>query len=1107
MKPYSQFHLVSDKVGAVKRLYTERQDIEFTYTFENFFHPFIGELIQKLNKNSLPGLLDPKYHQSLKIDFFNTFYTLLASELVKIESFPKEIDLRYGGPYANYNWELFFHVPLTIAVHLSKNQRFAEAQRWFHYIFDPTCTDTSVPTPQRFWKFLAFRQAGDVMQIDELLRLLSKKDPASEEARKSILDGYEASKNKPFQPHAVARTRQIAYQYNVVMKYLDNLIAWGDSLFRQDTIESINEATQIYVLASNLLGPRPQKIPSPGTTKPQTFAQLKTRGLDATGNALVELEGKFPLNLGLPQIQGKDPDTAAPLFGIGRTLYFCIPHNEKLLGYWDTVADRLFKIRHCMNIEGIVRQLALFDPPIDPGMLVKAAAAGIDIGSVVNGLNQPVSSVRSILFLQKALELCGEVRSLGAALLSAIEKGEGERLALLRQSHEIKIQQMQQDVRFLQWKQAQEATKSLLTSRTTALERLHYYQRLLGLPADPNAPGTISLKRQELTEQNFEDEYAKLVGQYDQNLFLQAHPKLQLTGSTSPANQSGASGQGSLNLNANENVELNEHLPDAKRNQALAFAARQLAPPFSMLPDFPINLHFWGIGGTIIFGGSSLTKNIQTGADILDLMASRDNHDASSASKTSAYERRADDWILQYNLAAHELMQIGRQILTSLIAEQVAHHEYENTKKLIENAQEVDRFLHEKFTNEELYAWMQGEISRLYYEYYRFAFDTARKAEQTMKRELMRPEVDATTYIKFNYWDGGRKGLLSGEALYLDLKRMEMAYHENNKREYELTKHVSLLQLSPIALLQLRTTGRCTVSLPEELFDMDGPGHYFRRIKTVAVSIPCVTGPYTSINCTLTMLKSSIRTKPVLTDGSYERSGTEDDRFNDSFGSLQTIVTSTGQNDSGLFETNLRDERYLPFEGAGVISEWQLTLPANPSKKEPCQFDYNTISDVILHIRYTAREAGGTLKIGAIANLKNLIETAQTNGSVRLFSIRHEFPTEWAKFQNTPATPVIPLILTLRPEHYPFWSQGNLEVIQRTDLFVKTKKAVEIAYKPDGTGDKDILVKDSSLGNLWAGKLTKAPTKPVSTETEKFTLYFNDQSMEDIWLAITWSGS
>ena len=146
-------------------------------------------------------------------------------------------------------------------------------------------------------------------------------------------------------------------------------------------------------------------------------------------------------------------------------------------------------------------------------------------------------------------------------------------------------------------------------------------------------------------------------------------------------------------------------------------------------------------------------------------------------------------------------MQIGRQILTSLIAEQIAYHEYLNIQQQIKNAQEVDQFLHDKFTNEDLYLWMQGEISRLYYEYYRFAFDTARKAERTMKQELMRPEVDAQDFVKFNYWDGGRKGLLSGEALYLDVKRMEMAYHDNNKRELELTRHVSLRQLNPVALL------------------------------------------------------------------------------------------------------------------------------------------------------------------------------------------------------------------------------------------------------------------------------------------------------------------
>ncbi len=52
-----------------------------------------------------------------------------------------------------------------------------------------------------------------------------------------------------------------------------------------------------------------------------------------------------------------------------------------------------------------------------------------------------------------------------------------------------------------------------------------------------------------------------------------------------------------------------------------------------------------------------------------------------------------------------------------------------------------------------------------------------------MKYELMRKEFDDLNLIKFGYWDGARKGLLSGEALYLDLKRLEMAYHEHNLRE------------------------------------------------------------------------------------------------------------------------------------------------------------------------------------------------------------------------------------------------------------------------------------------------------------------------------------
>jgi hypothetical protein len=354
------------------------------------------------------------------------------------------------------------------------------------------------------------------------------------------------------------------------------------------------------------------------------------------------------------------------------------------------------------------------------------------------------------------------------------------------------------------------------------------------------------------------------------------------------------------------------------------------------------------------------------------------------------------------------------------------------------------------------------------------------------------------TYLQFGYL-AGKEGLLAGEKLYLDVKRMEMAYHELNRREYELTKHVSLLQVDPLALIRLRATGRCTVRLPEELFDMDGPGHYFRRIKSVSVSIPCVTGPYASVNCTLTLLKSSIRITPVAGE-EYAAADVEDPRFSHYFGSVQSIVTSSGQNDSGLFETNLRDERYLPFENSGVISEWQLELPA-----EVRQFNYDTISDVILHIRYTAREGGGLLRNGAVANLTARIEAAEAAGSVRLFSIRHEFPSEWARFKSITLgaeTPVAELGLTLREEHYPFWSQGKLEILHRGTLLArKGNPNVEVS-DPDGEeGVSATLVNDPSLGGLRVGVLQNIA---LLAPTGSLRLFFDDNSMEDLWLALAW---
>ncbi|MFL6201534.1 MAG: insecticidal toxin protein [Thermoanaerobaculia bacterium] len=1066
-----------------------------SYLFSTHFHPYAGRLVRRLIEKSVPGLqaMDTEYVK--KPDgtvvplpdgkprpvFYEDFFAqYVPSGMVEQPHPVKDLDFTSRGAYSVYNWELFYHVPITIAIHLSKNQRFADALRWFHYVFDPT-DNSQGPTPERFWKVKPF-QTTDVKRIEEILvNLATGADPA---LRQETIDNINAWKDAPFRPHVVARYRQSAYMFKTVMAYLDNLIAWGDSLFRQDTGETINEAQQLYVLAANILGPRPQAVPKKGTLRPQTYANFKS-DLDAFGNALVEFEGDIAFDLSPHPGDPADGGEINALRSIGNALYFCIPRNDKLLGYWDTVADRLFKIRNSLNIQGIFRQLPLFEPPIDPALLARAAASGLDVAAIVGGLNQPLPLVRFQLLLQKAAEICQEVKSLGNNLLAAIEKEDNEALAILRARHERVILGLVEAVRYAQLQETAKAREGLEQTLVNAVQRFTYYEMQLG-------------------RQENEIEIPELDGLDTDSLYKmklrQGEPALKprsievdITSDTQGISEG-------KKISSYEVQEL-ELLQKARERYDAAVMSDLLGSEMALIPEFGAQAQPMGAGAAVKFGGMFLAKMFSMMAMVERATADQLTYQAGKSARIGSYARREQEWAFQSNLAAGEITQLFKQLRAAQIREAVAAREWTNHQQQMRHAAEIERFLTQekngKTSSRAFYAWLRREVKGLYSQCFQLAFDVARKAERALQHELGDPGL---SFLQYGYLSG-KEGLLAGEKLHLDIKRMEMAYHDLNQREYELTRHVSLLQLNPKALLQLRTVGRCTVFLPEEVFDLDCPGHYFRRLKSVALSIPCVAGPYSSVSCTLTLLKSSIRRNSLPSGDGYARAGADDSRFSDHFGSLQSIVTSTGQNDSGLFETNLRDERYLPFEGSGAISEWQLELPAGVR-----QFNYDTISDVILHLRYTAREGGALLRNAAVGNLKACIEEAQAMGSVRLFSVRHEFPGEWAKLKsgtlsnNPPLRPA--LTLALREEHYPFWSRGSLEAIKRVDVYARTAKtSVEITALADGSGLKDSLVPDASLGNLRVGKLDNLPLpQPIGS----LTLYFNDLTMTDLWLGLAW---
>jgi Tc toxin complex TcA C-terminal TcB-binding domain/Neuraminidase-like domain/Salmonella virulence plasmid 28.1kDa A protein len=919
-------------------------------------------------------------------------------------------------PYSLYNWELFFHSPMMIADSLSKSMQFEEAMKWYHFVFNPMAEGDD---KARFWNFYPFKHTDSQRILDCIFNHLepNEGDAAISEWR-----------DNPFMPHSVARNRPVSYMKWVVMKYIDNLLAWGDYLYRQDTIESLNQATQLYVLAGHILGPRPNFIPKRGKIKPQTYLSLLDKW-DAFSNAMTELEIEAPFSNQVDMDLTKEDllkgEEAFPnVFGFATSLYFCIPNNPKLMGYWETIADRLFKIRHCQNIEGVFRKLPLFEPPIDPALLVKAAAQGLSIASVLNDLNSPMPNYRFYYLLQKALELCGELKSMGGAMLSAIEKKDNEAMALIRAKHESTMHNLIIEIKKSQLEEANKTLDSLKQNRKSPEHRMKYYLQLIGEDAG-KVPGT-------------ESEFNELANSIE-----------------SPVNEGG------LKLIKYEKEDMDKSNLSADLQLASGIT-ETLASILYAIPVMGTDAKPFGVGVGIEFGGTNLGQLTQAITKGMQIAAGHFSHQASSASKKGSLLRSLQDRIMQVNAAGYEIKQIDKQITAQQIRINISNQEISNQQKQIDNSLEIEEFLKNKYTNEELYAWMRSSLKTLYRQVYNLAYEISRKAE---KAYCFERGLSNSNFLQLGYWDDGREGLLSGERLYVGLKQLEAAYQEKRGHDFEITKHVSLQQVNPIALLVLRETGTCEFDLSEPLFDMDFPGHYMRRIKSVSISVPCLAGPYSSINGTLRLLQHKYRLNSIAKDAnSYpEKTEETDDRFATVNVPITGIATSSGQNDSGTFELNFSGERYLPFEGAGVISKWRIQFPGGFR-----QFDYKTISDFVIHIRYTAMDGGD--KLGSIASetlqkyIGSVEDLSQQEGLFALIDLQHEFSNEWAKASQIDSGRR-KINLGKLTDRLPVFTKGKNVTAKNVNVFT-TNELTSVELKSEGSQDSTELTKVSGIEKL-----------------------------------------
>ena len=148
------------------------------------------------------------------------------------------------------------------------------------------------------------------------------------------------------------------------------------------------------------------------------------------------------------------------------------------------------------------------------------------------------------------------------------------------------------------------------------------------------------------------------------------------------------------------------------------------------------------------------------------------------------------------------------------------------------------------------------------------------------------------------------------------------------------------------------------------------------------------------------------------------------------YAATEAIATSSGQNDSGMFELNFRDERYFPFEFAGAVSRWRIELPP-----ENNFFDMDTLSDIILHVNYTAREGGDVLR-----NAANEVAQAHVpDDGRRVFDLKREMPEEWNKFKHQHEHQRFEL--RLARDMFPYMTGDRELIITRLEFFIGAEGA------------------------------------------------------------------
>ena len=1039
----------------------------------------------------------------------------------------------YPQSLRSYFEEAFYFVPMQIALKLQESAEYEAALGWFRTVYD-------------------FAGTGDGDR--RIYYGLVAEDGPGGDNYKWSLDWLGDALN----PHTIARTRRNSYTKYTLLCIVQCLLDYADSEFSQDSGESLARARALYEKALELLNADALKSSAPdchtifddlvssASTSSASAAQLVqlSRVLKPVSDPLrlrqAVAEALGALNRAEPgdgqfaaarQIADDAAADAANIQSIGAWIeqsaalrtqrhrsmladralskaveragsaaaakaldptshatgrseqrlepaymaatmgqWGCIPEHPILGNLKLNAQVSLQKMRAGRNIAGMKRDLEPYAAPTSIASALPSIGAGGQISVVGTVAIQP-TIYRYAVLVDRARQFAGTAAQIEAQMLAAMERHDEKAYGLLTARQDLGVARANVSLQGAKVGEANDRVQLASLQRGRVSDQIDHYQQLLLAPVNAHEQQALDLLK-------------------------------------SAANNFGSA------------ADLSSSAADAYGVSAVfggATGAVQGAEAGAMVGAAlgPVGAVVGGVVGGVLgaIGGSASgnAAGFSARASQASSTASRESTTASIMSTLGSYERRAEDWQYQLQLANDDAQIGDAQVGIAKDDVGIARQEESIAKLQYGNARDSVEFLANAFTNPDLYGWMSGVLQRVYGYFLRQATAIAKLAENQLAFERL--EVPRGLILA-DYWAPStamqpsgtpapdRKGLTGAERLLEAIAALDQYAFLTDSRKLQLTKTFSLGRLAPAEFQRFRETGVMVFSTPMAVFDRSFPGHYLRLIKRVNTSVVALIPPNQGICATLSngglsravVWGDAARAVPIRRDP-------------------EAVALSSPIAASGVFNLMAQsDTMLLPFEGGGVDTSWELRM-----EKASNPFDFGTIADVLVSIDYTA--------LSSADYRRQVIQSLGSDVSAeRPYSLRNQLADQWYDLHN-PDQSNTPMTVRFASFAEDFPPNIDDPRIQQVLLYFSRAdgKAFEIAvaglrFTEQGTAGAiggaatsiDGVI-STRRGNApsWTpmiGKKVVGDWELALADNDRMRAYFADDDIQDILFVITYSG-